>query len=188
MQSSLRWLLTLGVAGAGACAIAIALHKAWVLPPEWWEPIVLGAAILTGLGLLVGLVRRYDRVRLAARLDRVNDLKDRLGTALEILRKPESQRTEFEQAQLRDAAAHAQKLDHRRAAPWRFPRELIWVAGTAGAAWALTFIHMSAPVEDPAHRAGRTGRRGRRGAGAGPTPRAAAPADRAGTRGEDGPA
>ncbi len=143
VQSAVRWSLWCAAVAFGMGLVALALYQAWLLPPAGWSYVGYGIAGLTGLGLLAGLLRRFDRVRLAQRIDDANDLKDRLGTALRLLEKDEP--TEFEQAQIRDAAKYAVTVDHRPAARWVFPTALGWVAASLAAAWGLTYATMAPP-------------------------------------------
>jgi hypothetical protein len=142
-QSAVRWTLLAAAVGGAIGLLALALYKAWLLPPTWWLGIGYGVAGVVALGFLAGIARRFDRVLLAQRIDDANDLKDRLGTALRLLAKAE--RTEFEQAQVRDASKFAAAADHRPAAPWHFPRELAWVALAIVAVWGLTRVEMEPP-------------------------------------------
>ncbi len=147
LQTSLRWTFLASAAALCVTAVGVGLFQAWLIPPEALTWFGLAGAALVGLGVLSGLVRRLDRVALAQRVDRANDLKDRLGTALALLNKPATERTEFEQAQIQDALAHAPKATHAAAAPWAFPRELLFVAGGLALAWSAALLHVT-PAAD----------------------------------------
>ena len=147
-QSAVKWTAAATVIACSAGLVALALYQAWLMPPTAWEAVGIGVASIVGLGMLAGMVRRYDMVSLAARLDDANDLKDRLGTALLILDKPEDQRTEFEAAQVRDAMKHAPGVQHKSAAPWQFPKQLGLAALIAAVAWGVTFAKLAPPEEE----------------------------------------
>ena len=148
LQTTVRWTLLLGAAAGVVVGVGIGLYQAWLLPPDAWVWFAGAAGALLFGGLMSGLLRRFDRVALAQRLDRANGLMDRLGTSLEILEKPAESWTEFEQAQVRDAMAFAKAAKHAPAAPWRFPVEVAYVLGAGALAWGLTYIKVDAPEGD----------------------------------------
>ncbi|MFT5430522.1 MAG: hypothetical protein ACI9OJ_001197, partial [Myxococcota bacterium] len=133
---------------SAAVLIGLGLYQVWLLPPTILRPVLLVAIALVGIGLLVGLVRRHDRIGLAQRLDHANDLKDRLGTALSLMGKPEPERNSFEQAQIVDAMQFAGNVQVQPAAPWIFPREIAFVAGLIAICWGLTYATLSPPSQD----------------------------------------
>ena len=147
-QTAVRWGAFAAALAAGVIVVGVGLYATWLIPPDTWQWFVAAAAGLLGLGVLAGLIRRWDLIGLAQRLDGANDLKDRLGTALQLLAQPEAERTEFEEAQIRDAVAHSRQLEYKSAAPWRMPRELLWVAGLLAVAWGLTWVRMGPPQDE----------------------------------------
>lgn len=147
-QTGLRWGILGAIIGAAALLIGVTLHETWLLPTHTWQYFAYGSVAVVGLGVLAGLLRRWDAIGLAQRLDRANDLKDRLGTALVLLDKPAEERTDFEDAQIRDAMAHSASVEHKTAAPWTFPREVAWVALLLAGAWGATFLEVGPPAQD----------------------------------------
>jgi hypothetical protein len=137
-QSALRWSLWAAVVASCALLITVVLYKLWLFPPDGWVWMGVGCGALVVTVALLSLIRRHRAISLAQRLDQSNNLKDRLGTALSLLEKPTDTRTEFENAQIRDAVAHANGLNVKSAAPWAFPREVTYVAVVVGAAWLIT--------------------------------------------------
>jgi hypothetical protein len=100
------------------------------------------AGAVTALGLLAGLlygvclrVSAADAARLA---DRKFALHDRLATALELVRLRDP--APLALSAIRDAANRAPGLELRRAVPWRWPRELRFVAAPILALVALPYL------------------------------------------------
>lgn len=102
-------------------------------------PLAAGACLGGTLaGLVYGLILRIpigDAARLA---DRTFALHDRLGTALELLRGPES--GPLAACVIEDAANHTGGLDLRRAVPWRWPREARFIPVPVFALLVLSYL------------------------------------------------
>ncbi|AWV88977.1 hypothetical protein [Bradymonas sediminis] len=91
-----------------------------------WDTLVILALALAALPIgmaLWGWFSNIDRVALAQRIDRANDLHDRLSTALSLLEAGKDDA--FVRAQIRDALAHQDKVDTAIAAPFRRPTDLV---------------------------------------------------------------
>ena len=145
-QRALRFTLYATAIAAALVMTATFLHALWLMPPTAWETLLIGAAGLIGIGLVVGALWRVDPLGSATRLDAASELKDRLGTAFALL-KGGGARTEFEAAQLRDAARHASAARTAAAAPWRFPRELLLVLLFIGGAWGVALLRLPPPEQ-----------------------------------------
>lgn len=116
----------LAIALVGAI-VALALRKVGWLS-ERTTRIALGAI---GGAWLVTAVTAY-LLRLAPNagsivLDRYHGLSDRLSSALEFAKLPAADRTEFMDAAIADALAHAPRVEPKRAVPIDPPTDLAWV-------------------------------------------------------------
>src|SRR5262249_9176512 len=86
----------------------------------WWSlRLLAGAAVLPILGAIVIALRRIPREQAAKRADDACGLADRLTSALAFAREDRSD--PFVAAQLRDAAAHAERANAKTAAPIPLP-------------------------------------------------------------------
>ncbi|MDR3181328.1 MAG: hypothetical protein LBT89_00150 [Planctomycetaceae bacterium] len=95
-----------------AWGIFLAVLSFWLLP--------LGIAA----GLVCGMIRRIRPFDEARKIDTHYGFQDRILTATELARIPESQRSPFETLQLTDAAEHWQRVKAEEVAPLRFPKIL----------------------------------------------------------------
>jgi hypothetical protein len=130
LQGAALGLLTSSLAG-----IALGLwrwngtgqvHLAWSLG-------LLAAGPL--LGALVGLLRGKGWGTAASAIDARYQLKDRVVTALDFLRRPAG--TALHELQVADAEQHLLGVDPRRVVPFRAPASLPWALGTSLVALAL---------------------------------------------------
>jgi hypothetical protein len=100
--------------------VAVALRA--VIGP-WALPVAAGLAAGGALlGILYGVLLRVPPADALGLADRAFDLKDRLATAHDLLRRAE--RTALGEAAIADAEAHAAKVPLKRAVAWRWPREV----------------------------------------------------------------
>ena len=105
--------------GIGIAVIFIVISRFVVIPVS----PVLGVATILGMSLLVGLISgmlaRVSVLEAAITADAQLDLKERLGSALELLKQGNVK--EMAQLQLEDAAANARSLDQMAICPRMFP-------------------------------------------------------------------
>ncbi|TNF28181.1 MAG: hypothetical protein EP329_18360 [Deltaproteobacteria bacterium] len=136
-QLALRRLLVLGGVGLLVFGVLVLLVKARALPTSWTY-VGGGVAIgLAALGVLSGLLRRLDDVRLAALLDEAGGLHSRLGTALAFAREPNP--TAFQRAAIEDAVSVVERASPKAASPWQ------WAAFAVGAGVAAVALAVSVP-------------------------------------------
>ncbi len=104
------------------------------------EMTLLRLVLLLGsgcaLGLIVGFLVPMDASESARQVDRHYRFKDRLLTALHLLRQQKTT-TPFERLQLADAAKHAQNVDPREVVPLKLPRNFFGMLGTVMLALAI---------------------------------------------------
>ena len=141
------------LAGTGVALAAVVLaHWDWL--PDWL-PLEAAIPVPIALGVLIGTVTAFLRpisLMEAARLAEARlGLKERLSSALEFEKSPQSHDPEaatLRRLQLADAAAHAQTLKAADAVPLRLPWEA--KASAAGLVLiALALIVPSLPVFVP---------------------------------------
>ena len=83
LQRSVRWGVIVGAATIGAAALVMLTVRLRWLETEVGRWAILGAAMATGLALVLGLLlRRVSVLEAAWRLDRAGELHDRLGSAV----------------------------------------------------------------------------------------------------------
>lgn len=92
-------------------------------------------------GLLLGLVLPWDPQDAARRIDRVYRLKDRILTALVLLRG--DRLTPIQRLQILDAAEQAREIDPAFVVPYRIPRTLIHATGLVFFAFLATAVVLS---------------------------------------------
>lgn len=109
---------------------------------QWWTDAIdyLWALLLLGAvtGLIIGWTRRITPMVAAQIADDRAGLKERLSTAIEIAASED--RSAIAQAQLADAAQHAQQLEVARVLPWRMPRQARYLAGAVALLLAVIFV------------------------------------------------
>lgn len=109
---------------------------------QWWTDAIdyLWALLLVGAvtGLIIGWTRRITPMVAAQIADERAGLKERLSTAVEIAASED--RSPIAQAQLADAAEHAQGLQISRVLPWRMPRQARYLAGAVALLLAVIFV------------------------------------------------
>ena len=119
------------VVGLALSIVVVALRKLGVVS----EPHARGLlAILGGGSLVAAGVAYLYRIAPnagAVALDRHHGLADRLSSALDFAARKRSDRTDFMQATIADAIAHAGGVDPKRAVPIPMPRDLAVAAGFA---------------------------------------------------------
>jgi hypothetical protein len=118
-----RRVLFYGVRGLawGLClAVGPVALRALIGP---WAVAAAGGLAAGGLlvGGLYGLLLRVPPADALGLADRTFDLKDRLATAHDLLRRPD--RGALADAAIEDAEVHAGRIALARAVPWRWPRE-----------------------------------------------------------------
>lgn len=129
-QRAIEGAAIAAVVAAAAVAVLLYLVRLRLLDDVWALRAVAGGVGIVGLGALVGALRRVSWLSVAARIDARCELSDRVTSALAFA--AEAQPTPFMQAAIADAAAHADRIDARRAAPLRWPD-----AGGAACGFAL---------------------------------------------------
>jgi hypothetical protein len=122
--------------GLTAAVVPVLLRS---LLGQWSLPLA-GAVAALGLlaGIVYGLCLRVPPGDVARLADREFGLHDRLATALELLRLRDQ--APLAQSAIRDAAGRTPGLELRRAVPWRWPRELRFVAAPILALVALPYL------------------------------------------------
>jgi hypothetical protein len=122
LQRALEAWTTAGVVWALYATALVFLFKARILGLErFWLLQACGGALLLLAGL-IALARRVPAARVAKRIDESHALHDRLTTALEF--NAAAERTDFMRAHVEDAERHAGSVVPKRAAPYRWPRDL----------------------------------------------------------------
>src|SRR5262245_18868672 len=119
-----RRALFYGVRGLtwGLCLAIVPVALRTVLGP-WAVIVALGVAAAGALlGALYGLRLRVPAMDALGLADRAFDLKDRLATAHDLLRR--SERGSLADAAIDDAEGHTRRIRLERAVPWRWPREM----------------------------------------------------------------
>ena len=146
-QLALRRVLAVGGVALFAFGAVVLLVKTRAVSTEWTAPAGATALGVAALGLLSGLLRRLDDVRLAAALDASAALHSRLGTALAFAQPDRAEappagsvQAEFERAALEDAATVLAQAHPRLAAPWR------WGTFALGTAVAVGALALAAPA------------------------------------------
>ena len=126
LQRALEAATTCGIICAVYAMVVVFLFKLGKIPLEdMWLYMIAGAAGVLA-GAVAGAVRPVPARHAAKRIDNSHDLHDRIGTAVEF--SSEAERSPFMDAQIRDALAHAPRVEPRRAAPFLVPRDLRAVA------------------------------------------------------------
>jgi hypothetical protein len=109
---------------------------------QWWTDAMdyLWAVLLAGAiaGLIAGWTRQITPLVAAQIADERAGLKERLSTAVELAAAPG--RSEIAEAQIRDAAQHAEGLRPAQVLPWRVPKQLRYVAGALAVLLGVIFI------------------------------------------------
>ncbi len=122
LQRALEAWTTTGVLWALFATALVFLLKAKILGLDrFWLWQGAGAAVLFATGL-IALLRPIAAARVAKQIDESHALHDRLTTALEF--NSSAERTDFMRAQVEDAARHAGAVAPKRAAPYRWPRDV----------------------------------------------------------------
>lgn len=131
-------------------AVTLAVRKA--LPEllsnrHAWE-ILIGVAALVVVAVAIAVLRRLPPRAGTVTLDRHHRLDGRLTNALAF--EATSPRTPLMEVAIDDACAHAAKLEPRRAAPLRAPRELLGSLAAAAGVAAVALLHLPPrPVAAP---------------------------------------
>lgn len=136
-----RWTVVGLIGGVLFCLLLVACTKfQWWRDAEdyLWVSILLGGAA----GFVFGWTRPVSALDAAQIADERAGLKERLSTAVELSRA--GSRSEIAEAQLADAAKHADSLRASTVLPWRVPFEVRYLA----AAIALLAAVMIVPQLD----------------------------------------
>ena len=121
VQRGLAGLLLGAAPGGVVLAVAMVAVQLRLLDAGHFPALLVGAGAVAVVGLLVGLLWRVDRVRVAYRLDRANDNADRLGSALE-LGLQGGPPSPYLALLVRAASERLPALRVAPAFPWRLPR------------------------------------------------------------------
>ncbi|MFN3651751.1 MAG: hypothetical protein ACK47B_19420 [Armatimonadota bacterium] len=131
-----QWLCVGLAAAMAASLLLVALTKL-----QWWTDAMdyIWALILLGgiVGFIVGWSRKITPMAAAQIADERAGLKERLSTAVELSSR---ERTELTDAQIHDAARHAESLRASEVLPWRAPKHLRWVAAAGAVLAAVVFV------------------------------------------------
>jgi len=145
LQRALAGAAALAIVGLVSAAAAIVLAK---LGEHAWARAGFAFAVaLPLIGAGVGALRRVDPLAAARLLDRDLGRRDLLASAWSFARMPAAERSEFMRACIRQAGAHAERADARRALPLHAPRALRPAAVLAVGVAALTALDLSPKVE-----------------------------------------
>ncbi len=149
---ALHATVLLSLAGFALAALVVAAAKLQLSPwhelPRQGSNIWLGvAAALPFLGGLIGLLRPVSKLRAAALIDRTHNLHSRVANALEFQALPESERSPFMIASLRDAIRHAPHIHPQRAMPLTIPRGL--GASVGGFMGLVAVLLLEVPQVEP---------------------------------------
>jgi hypothetical protein len=158
-QRAIEGAAIAAVGAAAALAVLLYLVRLRVLDEAWALRALVGALALVAIGALAGALRRVPLLAAAARIDGRCALSDRVTSALSFAAEP--QPTPFMQAAIADAAAHADRIDPRRAAPLRWPDAGGAACGFALGAAVLTLLWFPPWAADDAEAARRAGARDR---------------------------
>jgi hypothetical protein len=145
LQRALSGATGLALAGLVCAAAAICAAKLGLQP--WARAGVALAVALPLLGAAAGALRRVDPLAAARLLDRDLGRSDLLASAWAFSRLPAAQRSAFMQACIRQADAHAERADPRRALPLHAPRALRPAVVLAVGVAALTWLDLSPPAK-----------------------------------------
>jgi hypothetical protein len=108
----------------------------------WWTDAIdyIWVAALVGslAGAIYGWTRPIAPLVAAQIADERAGLKERLSTAIELSR--QETRSDLAEAQIADAAKHAQELQPSRVLPWRMPKQWRWLAGAAALLAAVIWV------------------------------------------------
>jgi hypothetical protein len=120
---------------AGLLLVAATRFQVWTDAVDFlWALLLIGAVT----GLLIGWTRRITPLIAAQIADERGGLKERLSTAVELA--AQESRSEVAEAQIADAARHAQDLRVSEVMPWRAPRQLRFLAGAVAVLLAAIFL------------------------------------------------
>lgn len=122
LQRALQAAASGGLVWALAATFLVFLLKAHVFDLHRFWQLQAGAGTLLLLWALGNALVPISARRVAKRIDDSHGLDDRLNTALEFL--ATEGRTDFMRAQIEDAVRHLARVEPRRAAPIRRPRDL----------------------------------------------------------------
>lgn len=143
LQMAIEWATTGVSLGLFFAAVLLVLAKTgWVSTSVFWKGLAVSMT-LPALGALIAWTRPLSVVGLAQRLDRANDLHDRLSTALDLAGRV--QYSDFERAQIKDASQYLDTIEVAPAAPFTRPRDL------AIALAAVATFGFVAALEAPNH-------------------------------------
>jgi len=105
--------------GIGIAVILVSISRFVAIP----VPLILAVILILGVGFVTGIIRgilaRVSALEAAMTADAQLGLKERLGSAVELLR--EKDRSEMAGLQLEDAADYARSLDPKAICPRVFP-------------------------------------------------------------------
>src|SRR5437667_1891400 len=124
--------------GAVISLLAIGLYHIFPLPP--WTPLAAALAPFPCLliGWMIGFWRKPAFSEMARWLDGRQHLQERLSTALEVAKEPET--STWRQLVVTDAAQHAKGLDPRRLMPFSLPKSMRWALVVLALCVGLGFV------------------------------------------------
>lgn len=125
------------IGGASRCVFSVLRIVEW--GQVSWARVI--AALLAGpvAGGILSLVRRQSERDAAAAIDRKNELKDRIVTAIGLLKK-NSLSTVWRELQLVDARQHLTSFEPKEVAPIRAPKSWNWGLGLRSLAVVLALF------------------------------------------------
>jgi hypothetical protein len=147
LQRALEGAALATVVAAAGIAVVLYLVRLFVLDERWMGRALVGGIVVLAAGALGGALRRVTSQRAAALIDRSCALSDRVTSALAF--SAERQPTPFMLAAIADAAAHAHRIDAKRAAPFRWPSAGGAAVGFALGATVLLLLGFPPPTVEP---------------------------------------
>lgn len=128
-----RWA-TAGLAASAVAGLALGTWRvANGASLPWWSLAAL--ALIPAGSFFFGLMTQRSWTHAASAVDQTYQLKDRIGTALDFLRRPDA--GPLHRLEIRDAAQYLAAIDPKRVVPARIPKRLGYTCGLAALAAAL---------------------------------------------------
>ena len=122
LQHAIQGLLYGTVAALGITAMAAILQSAWLQTEPWLALLSIPAAVV--LGMLIGLLRPVDTLRIARALDHAAGSEDRFASAWQLSSHHRRARAELV---MQDALSRVSQTPSDTAVPLRAPGELKWL-------------------------------------------------------------
>src|SRR5688572_3074962 len=125
------------LAGGAVWLVVFGVYKVVPIPVVSLTAAGIAAGVTLLAFLAVAVFRRESLVEAARWLDEKQNLQQRLSTALEVSRSPES---EWKQLVVSDAAGHVRGVDPRKLAPLRWPKASRWALLVLALGAGLAFV------------------------------------------------